>query len=595
MDFSKIEANKLDLDVVDFNPRRIVWQVADMLAVRAQEKGVEFICSISPEVPRALRGDPGRLRQVLLNLAGNAVKFTSAGEVMLEVQSLVRADGRVGLRCEIRDTGIGIPSEQLPHLFSPFSQGDASTTRKFGGTGLGLAISKRLVDLMGGQIGVRSEEKSGSTFWFTVVMEPVAEAILVAGAGGESGLEDCPVLVVDDNAASRQLISALLRTWGCHTTEAASGSAALDHLRQAAGQGAHFEIALLDMNMPEMDGETAGHLIRGDELLRDTRCILLTSAPLRGDVRRMREAGFDAYLSKPLHDAELRRTLVAVRTGKPLAAEAISLATRRNPAESSSAGARILLVEDNATNQEIARLLLTDGGYEVDVAENGKQALVALRDIAYAVVLMDCLMPEMDGYEATRRLRQGGSRFLNPEVPVIAMTASAMHGDRERCLEAGMDDYVAKPISREQLFAAVGRALKNKPARNRPASGPEPPTSAQAPIVVFDAEEMLRCYSGKRNIALAMLKRLLSEMPLRMSELQSALATGNSRIAVREAHTIKGLAAGAGAFPLRDSARELEQLCKQGLFPQALQELPELTGHVNAAMPAWQTFLESNA
>jgi len=594
LDFSKIEANKLDLESIDFAPRRVVWQVADMLAVRAQEKGVEFLCHISPEVPQILRGDPGRLRQVLLNLAGNAVKFTPTGEIAVEVQSRTGEEGRIELHCEIRDTGIGIPPGQLSRLFSPFSQGDASTTRQFGGTGLGLVISKRLVELMGGEIGVRSVEKEGSTFWFTVGMERGADAAVTAAVPIEPGLEGCRVLVVDDNAASRELLCTQLQSWGCRAAQAASGADALAQLQQAAREEKHFEIALLDLQMPGMDGETLGHTIHGNQLLRDTRCIMLTSVPMRGDAQRAREAGFDAYLPKPLHEDELRRCLIAVRAGRAPAAEPNSLLTRHSLAEARANRVRILLVEDNATNQEIAQLLLADNGYGVDIAENGAQALAALQRVAYDLVLMDCLMPVMDGYETTRRLRQGGSSFLNPDVPVIAMTASAMRGDRERCLRAGMDDYVAKPIIQEQLLSAIARALKKSkagPSRTEESLQPDP-ALAQA-TAVFDVEEMLRCYSGKRNIAAVVLTRLLCEIPLRLNGLQAALAAGDSQGAAREAHTIKGLAAGGGAYPLRDSACELEQLCKQGLLQKASQELPELAAQMNTVLPAWKTFLEA--
>ncbi|MDX9995844.1 MAG: response regulator [Rhodocyclaceae bacterium] len=455
LDFSKVEAGKLDIETIDFDLATTVAQTADVLAVRAAEKDLEFVCDIDPGLPRRLRGDPGRLRQVLTNLAGNAIKFTAAGEVGIVVKAGKRIGRRQVVRFEVRDTGIGIPPEQLGKLFQPFSQADSSTTRRFGGTGLGLSISRRLVELMGGDIGVDSQHERGSTFWFTLNLEPSEDQGPAPELNDEADLSGCRILVVDDNDTNRRLLLGLLKSWGCLATEAAGGAEALHQLKAAVAAGHPFEIALLDMHMPDLDGETLGRLIRDDPALAATRRVMLTSAAMRGDAARLRAAGFDAYLTKPLKQDHIRRCLASLRRLQPDAAP--SLITRHSLAEVPQTGSgRILLVEDNPTNQFLAQRLLEKRGYRVTIAENGAIALGLLEREPFDLVLMDCQMPVMDGYEATRRLRRSGT-VPNPQLPVIAMTANAMEGDRELCLAAGMDDYIAKPIEAAELFATLER------------------------------------------------------------------------------------------------------------------------------------------
>jgi len=457
LDFSKVEAGKLAIEEIDFDIMQTVSQTADILAVRAAEKGLEFICDIDAAIPRHMRGDPGRLRQVLLNLAGNAIKFTAQGEVVIEVRPGAVLLGRQILRFAVRDTGIGIAAQHLSGLFQPFSQADSSTTRRFGGTGLGLSISKRLVELMGGEIGVESHEGQGTTFWFSVAFERVDDDQTLLPALENRDIAGCRVLVVDDNDTNRRLLQKWLKAWQCLSAEANSGAAALHLLKAAVAEGLPFEIALLDMNMPGQDGETLARLMRDDPDLRATRLVMLTSVALRGDGARMRAAGFDAYLTKPLKEAHIRRCLGALRR-EPLAVAELErpLITRHTLDAECRSGRRILLVEDNLTNQRLAVALLEKQGHVVTLAENGARAIEKLTQGEYDLVLMDCLMPVMDGYEATRQLRHMAA-VRNPDIPVIAMTASTMEGDRERCLAAGMTDYLSKPIRPADLNAMITR------------------------------------------------------------------------------------------------------------------------------------------
>ena len=452
LDFSKIEAKKLDLEILDFDLRSTLEDTAEMLAIKAQEKNLELTYFLAPDVPYLLRGDPGRLRQVLVNLTGNAVKFTHDGEVTIRAQREREDAHTVTVRFSITDTGIGIPADRLNRLFTPFTQVDGSTTRRYGGTGLGLAISKQLSELMGGQIGAESVEGQGSTFWFSAVFEKQPNPLL---AESPADLRGVRVLVVDDYDTNRLLVTMLLESWGCRYGEAADGERALTELRRAAADGAPYRVALLDMQMPEMNGETLGRSIKGDPQLRDTVLVMMTSLGRRGDAKRLEQLGFAAYLTKPVRREHLRDCL-ALALGRRERGIDRGLITRHTLAERSARRVRILLAEDNRTNQTIALALLRKLGYSADAVANGQEALTALRDLPYDLVLMDCQMPEMDGYEATARIRAADSTVRNPAIPIIAMTASAMQGDRERCLDCGMNDYLAKPVS----FGALAEVLE---------------------------------------------------------------------------------------------------------------------------------------
>jgi PAS domain S-box-containing protein len=448
LDFSKIEAGKLELEVLDFDLRITLEDIIELMAVKAQGKGLELTCLINPDVPFRLRGDPGRLRQILVNLIGNAVKFTQTGEVAIKVS--IKTDDResVTLFVTVTDTGIGIPEDRKKSLFSPFVQVDGSTTRKYGGTGLGLAISKNLVGMMGGDIGVDSREGKGSTFWFSVVFkkQPVEEA---PAPESWAELDGIRILIVDFHQTSSELLNTLLRSWGCRCDNAIDGPSALAKLREASARLDPFQIALVDMGLPGMDGEDLGCRIKADPELKNTLLIMITVLGIRGDGARLRRLGFSGYLSKPIRQSHLQTCLAlalgrAEQKGNP---SEEGLITRHTVAEAQKTKIRILLAEDNITNQMVALGLLKKLGYHADAVANGLEVLKALEEISYDAVLMDCQMPEMDGYEATRKIRKPDSRVLNPQIPIIAMTAHALKGDREKCLGVGMNDYLSKPIN----------------------------------------------------------------------------------------------------------------------------------------------------
>jgi signal transduction histidine kinase/CheY-like chemotaxis protein len=463
LDLSKVEAGKLDMEVIDFDLHTNVEDASDVLAVKAEKKGLEFSCFIDPEMPSLLRGDPGRLRQVMINLANNAIKFTERGEVAISVTPDTETPTQATVRFVVRDTGIGIPADRMDRLFRSFSQVDASTTRKHGGTGLGLAISKQIIELMGGQIGVTSQDGTGSTFWFTAVLDkqPVNSRQTPVEPGD---IESLRVLVVDDNSTNRRILQTYLTAWGCLPDQATCADEAIAMLRAAANDGNPFQIALLDYLMPGMNGETLGRKIKDDPDLSNVVMVMLTSAGQRGDARRMHEAGFAGYLTKPVKQSQLLDCLrTAMGTPADLGRVPEAVITHHSLTEDRKTRVRILLAEDNIINQKIGMHILNAKlGYRVDAVANGTEAIESLSRQHYDLVLMDCQMPEMDGYETTRAIRDPNSSVRNHNIPIIAMTANAMKGDREKCLVAGMDDYVAKPIKPKALSDAIERNLSRE-------------------------------------------------------------------------------------------------------------------------------------
>ncbi len=459
LDYSKFEAGKLMLESIDFDLSDLLDSVGQLHGARAHGKGIDLATFVEPDVPNRLRGDPGRLRQVLLNLVANAIKFTKHGGVAIEAFSLGAVDGEVHLRFEVTDSGIGIPPEVLPTLFQKFTQADSSTTRRFGGTGLGLAICKQLVSAMGGEIGVDSAQGKGSRFWFTVRLAPGA-ADRATHYAANTALRGFRVLVVDDNEVNRLIFRKQLGAWGMTVQSVESGPEALAALDEAVKRGAPFHIALIDQMMPEMDGVELGRRIGVEPAFAQTRLILATSLGVRGLAARAEACGFAVALSKPVVQGKLLEC-VAQLCGIDIAVAPLPATT--GPAASAPANLRdigplrILVVEDNQVNQLLATVLLGKAGHRIDIAANGLEALDAVNSRPYDLILMDVQMPEMDGIEATKRIRAmaGAAR----DIPIIAMTANAMKGDRERLLAVGMNDYVSKPIDKGQLFLAIASCM----------------------------------------------------------------------------------------------------------------------------------------
>ena len=457
LDFSKIEAGKLDVEMIEFDLRVTLDEIIGLISYKAEEKALEFACFIHPSVPHRLTGDPGRLRQVLLNLATNAIKFTQTGEVTIEATVQNEEHDQVVIHFAVNDTGIGIPDDRKDRLFKSFSQVDGSTTRQFGGTGLGLAICKHLVELLGGQIGLKSTSGAGSTFWFTVPMQkPLHNELDGAQSSLPIDIRGKRILAVDDNQTNRKILQTYLSSWNCNVDTADNGVQALEILVRAAERKKPFDMAIIDYLMPKMDGEALGKAIKEHPQLQQIHMMLLTSRGIRGDATRARKAGFDAYLTKPIKQSQIFDAIISVfsknkqddrqRTPPPII-------TRHTLKERQSQRPRILLVEDNVVNQKVAMIHLRKLGYSADVANNGLEALAAIEKDDYALVLMDIQMPEMDGYQAAQEIRRQYDK--DHLVPIIAMTANAMKGDREKCLAAGMDDYLPKPVRPDKLRAML--------------------------------------------------------------------------------------------------------------------------------------------
>jgi PAS domain S-box-containing protein len=578
LDFSKIEAGKLALEPIPFDLRNAVEEAAELVAPRAAEKGVELLVRYDSGAPRRFIGDPGRIRQVLVNFAGNAVKFTAAGHVLIDVRSLDVPGESTEMRISVQDTGIGIPQDRVAALFERFTQADSSTTRRFGGTGLGLAISKKLVDLMGGKIGVSSEEGSGSEFWFSVrLMIDTAPPPASAAPASPQILAGLSVLLVDDNALNRRILREQLEHAGLRPAEADGGTAALCALVEARAAGDPFVLAVLDFQMPGMNGETLAIAIRSDPANAATALLLLTSSAHPGDAKRMHAAGFGAYLVKPARPSLLLESLAALHSagrdggGGPLitrhslaeaASLAASLAGEGAPGPSSGFSLRVLLVEDNSVNQMVAARTLEKMGCRVDIASNGREALEMVDRLPYDLVLMDCQMPEMDGYEATGRIR--GRRDGREAIPVIAMTAHALQGDRERCLAAGMDDYVSKPVSEADIRLVLARWGGARSPRVAAGAAPAPGAAPAAAGVPFSMKDLVDFLGGDEGLARDIVETFRRESPAMLNDVREAARLGSCPALGDAAHRLRGALLTLTARPAAEAAQNLERLGRGG-------------------------------
>jgi PAS domain S-box-containing protein len=598
LDFSKIEARHLDLDMIDFNLRTMVEGVVDSQAQRAHDKGLEIACFVHHEVPARLRGDPSRLRQILVNLVGNAVKFTEHGEVVLRVEAVSDNTNHVTLCFSVQDTGIGIPPERLAVIFDRFVQGDSSTTRKYGGSGLGLAISKQLVELMGGEMGISSDGAGkGSTFWFTVTLEkqpPRGTSSLAAPLE----LRDLPVLVVDDNATNRTILTKMVEGFGCRVKAASRGADVLETLRSAANIGEPYRLVLMDMEMPDMDGEQTTQAIKRDPMLREVSIVILTSLGRRGDAGRFEALGCAGYLVKPVKLQQLFDALLAVLGQKREKTQPPHIVTSHSISEQRRQELHILLAEDNPTGRKLVETLLQKAGFSVDVVENGVQAFQAVKEGRYDLVFMDGQMPEMDGFEATKQIRQWETD--GQHTPIIALTAHAMKGDRELCLEAGMDDYLPKPIDPQEMFKKIGDwADKYSLSARLTASGRgtgQLPTLAQGapPTQIPDVpppvnlQAAMPRFSGSLSLYIEMFQEFHGQLSEKSLELKKSLAGGDALQISRLGHSLKGAAASFGADRLASLAREVESKGQQ----KDLSGVQALIEQIAAEIPKLGSFLE---
>ncbi len=587
LDFSKIEARKLQLEELDFDLRSMLDDFAATMALRAEDKGLELVCGVAPDVPGRLRGDPGRLRQVLVNLTGNAIKFTECGEIAVRAELLGAADGVAWIRFSVRDTGIGIPAQNQATLFDSFTQVDGSTARKYGGTGLGLAISKQLAGIMGGEIGVESAEGKGSTFWFTARF---AVQACSTDAAGTPSVEFAGVraLVVDDNASSREVLMSHLAAWGLLARDAPDGPTALQMLYLAARSAAPFQLLITDLQMPGMDGETLGRVVKADARLAEVKLVMMTPLGRRSDAERIHQIGFAACLPKPVRRSELHGSIVAALTAgggpSPRVEQAekppLRVAGRR-------ARARILLVEDNITNQQVAQGILKKMALRCDVAADGREAVAAIASLPYDLVLMDMHMPTMDGLEATRAVRAMSEDHPNRGVPIVAMTACALARDREECIEAGMDDFIAKPVAPDAMATLMDRWLEEI-ERRRGEAGRMPNRSApgvragRSQARLFDENSLLARLMGDRDLARAVARGFLEDIPARLDSLERYLQQDDAAGAGHQAHTIKGAAATVGGDALRELAGAFEHAGRAGELLPMKNQLPDLRASFEA-------------
>jgi len=588
LDFSKVEAGMLELEFVEFDMGLMMHEVGRTIGFRAYEKGLELICPASPMEHQWFSADVGRIRQILNNLVGNAIKFTQSGEVAVYYTVQEQTESRSKLLIEIVDTGIGLSPEQQARLFDRFTQADGSTTRNYGGTGLGLSISKQLVELMGGEIGVKSTLGKGSTFWFTL---DLANAATQDPLPVVDDLHGQKILVVDDNSTNRTLLAQLLTHWQIEHSLAESAEAALESLRVAVAGEHPYSIVILDMQMPEMDGAQLGAAIKNDIGLADTRLMMFTSQGQYGDATKLKAAGFDGYLNKPIDQSIFYNALLQVAG---ITTAETPLITAYTAVELPKFNARVLVVEDNIINQMVAQGALEKFGIQADLAANGKEALIALENLPYDLVFMDCQMPEMDGYEATRHIRDSQSKVRDHVVSIIAMTANTMQGDREKCLAAGMNDFISKPVDPYKLQLALQQWLpkrasevtkavlktESEPEQTETATvqqGDKPdevPLDVQAPV--FDYAAMSKRLMDDAALIHTVASAFLGDMSEQIERLKTSIKDGDLQTVTAHSHKIKGAAATVGGLALSALAHRIEQAGKAGELEALRQILPEV-------------------
>ena len=641
LDFSKIEAGQLTLETIDFDLASVVEGVAQNSANRAEINGLEMLVFVDPAAPTYVKGDSGRLRQILVNLVENAIKFTERGEILIRAEMVEDRETCAVLRFSVTDTGIGIPPERQSAIFERFVQADGSTTRRYGGTGLGLTISKQLSEMMGGTIGVESEPGKGSTFWFTIVVEKVHKSE-PAQSQDWIDIQGARVLIVDDNATNRRIFTRMLEGFGCEVTSVASGFDVMPVLFRGLLTNTPYRLVLIDMQMPGMDGVETLSAIRGEPLTQDVKVVVLTSMGRRSEINRVNELGGSGYLLKPIKQTQLREMLDIVLgpTSEAQREENRRRSASRLQPPMPMRSLRILLAEDNEINQKVTRVMLTRQGHTVDLASNGAEVIEAYNRTRYDLIFMDVQMPEMDGFEASRLIRklEDGARH----TPIVAMTAHALHGDRQRCLDAGMDDYLSKPLDPRKVFQAIDRwafgvAPRLTTGELRLSSGtrplhPLPPAEGNgsngsahvgpdqvipqdlsekltnmvlqqkvaqklsekasddpflsSPDVVLDVESALSRFSDDRNFYYNLLDDFLHSLPARLAEMWSELGNGNAQNLSNLAHNLKGVSANFSAWRLARLAAILDEQCRAGDLESAspiMVQVESAAAQLNAA------------
>ncbi len=566
LDFSKIEAGKLSLEIIDFNLRLTVEEVADLLSTQASQKGLELVYSVSHEIHSLLRGDPGRIRQILLNLGNNAIKFTHKGEILIKAELVNETADAVTIYFSVTDTGIGVPKNKHELIFDQFMQVDSSTTRLYGGTGLGLSISKKLVEMMNGKIGVISEPGKGSKFWFEIEFEKQKKEDYDLLKTFQT-LRGTRILITDDNTTNRTILSKMLENFGCYTEAVSSGSEAINTLKEAVQKGNSFKILLLDMQMPGMDGEQTTIIVKNTPEIKDTIVLILSSMGNRGDVANLRKIGCDSYLVKPVKQSLLYDSLITVLNLKCDDKKSIEnkVITKHTIIEERRKNVNILIVEDNPINQKMTSIMLKKAGYKVDIAENGRIAVDIIDKNNYDIIFMDIQMPEIDGLEATRIIRQ--KEGINKHSTIIAMTANAMKGDREKCLDAGMNDYISKPINPQDMFGIIDKWIRAKYVQSeelvlKDIFDQKILKTKKENKPTIDLNNAMMRFGDDKKFFKEMLWEFLQYVPEQVKSLDEAIKAGDIDKIKFCSHTIKGAAGNLSAEELFSIAFLIESKAK---------------------------------
>ncbi len=587
LDFSKIEAGKLDLEPIDFNLRNNLSETLKAIAVKAHEKNLELVYDVQSDVPDTLKGDPSRLRQIILNLVGNAIKFTDRGEVSLHVAIESFNENSVSLHFKVADTGMGIPEEKKQIIFKAFSQADGSTTRRFGGTGLGLSISSQLVKLMNGKIWVESKPGKGSTFHFTAHFSRQENAEAVQITMKPLSLQDLPVLAVDDNASNRHILKDMLTSWHMVPTVVESGQSALNILNHTRETGESFALIILDLNMPGMDGFELAKQIKENFREITSPLIMLTSSGQHGEADRCRESGISAYITKPVKPSELLDT-IQISLGKKAAGHKDQFLITRHSLREKRNALKILLAEDNKVNQTLATRVMEKKGYSVTLAHNGKEAVAAFENHPFDLILMDIQMPELNGIEATRLIREIEKK-TDTHIPIIAMTAHAIKGDRESFLKAGMDDYISKPIDTKKLIETIEGIIAGSRTITNSLT---PDTSSEKPANnLVDKEVVMKRVNGDMELLREIVQLFFETCPMLLSGVNTAISNGDNKSLEREAHTIKSVISNFSGHQAYQAALKLEIMGARGELSRAEETYQELEEEIERLTPALEDLI----